>query len=242
MDEKTVNNLLELQKLDSAIDALRLERDRSPVLEKLRLAEAEIERLENETADSRSRLESLSVHQSQLEREMAETEAKIEMIERQLYGGEVRATRELMGLQQELDHLKTKRRSLEPRLLDVMVEHEEVSGHLSTLQAELDAARKRRDAIAAEWASEEAEFQSKIAALTGSRDAVASSLDEDLLERYERLRAHLAGIAVVTLEGARCTGCNMDLSKAALEEIGATAHEIPRCENCGRMIVVVTTK
>ena len=47
----------------------------------------------------------------------------------------------------------------------------------------------------------------------------AVPIPASLLERYERLRVALDGVAVATLDGPRCTGCNLTLPIAELERV-----------------------
>ncbi len=55
------------------------------------------------------------------------------------------------------------------------------------------------------------------------------------LDRYERLRARLGGVAVARLDGNRCGGCHLDLSTAELADVRAV--ELADCPQCGRMLV-----
>ena len=46
------------------------------------------------------------------------------------------------------------------------------------------------------------------------------------------------GIAVATLDGPRCTGCNLELPTLELERVRAERPDvIIECEQCGRILV-----
>ena len=52
------------------------------------------------------------------------------------------------------------------------------------------------------------------------------------------LRARFGGVAVARLDGARCTGCHLDLSTAELDAARATpAGQFAACPHCGRLLV-----
>ena len=51
--------------------------------------------------------------------------------------------------------------------------------------------------------------------------AVAAGIDAVHVERYERLRARFGGVAVARLDGKRCGGCHLDLSRGELDEVRA---------------------
>jgi predicted nucleic acid-binding Zn-ribbon protein len=59
-----------------------------------------------------------------------------------------------------------------------------------------------------------------------------------MLERYERLRTRLGGIAVARLEGTRCGGCHLDLSTAERDEVRTVPEgQFADCPQCGRLLV-----
>lgn len=238
MDEARTRLLVELQEIDSTVDALRLERDRSPTLAEVQRLERDREALQREIDEQEAERNSMARTQSALERELSVAETKIEAIEDQLYGGEVRSTRELVGLQQELGYLKSVQKSVEARLLEKMIEYEELAGVVSLRRRELGEVDRKLESLRAGWDAEAATFDARISSLMQARASIAADLDDEVLEVYERLRSHLGGVAVASLNGERCTGCNVDISKAAVEEIAGGGSEIPRCENCGRMIIV----
>jgi predicted nucleic acid-binding Zn-ribbon protein len=239
VDDETARRLLKLQGLDSAIAALEIERDRSPILQELRSADENTARLRDTLRELQDEFESKRRDRAHLENELAGLEAKIETIEAQLYGGEIRASRELIGLQHELEHLRGERSTVESSLLEIMIEVEELSGVVGERQVELEGAERSLESLRARWESEARIFDERMAALQSERQKIAEEIDSELLDVYVRLQAHLDGVAVATLDGDRCTGCNVDLSKAALEEIARGEEELPKCEHCGRIILKV---
>jgi predicted nucleic acid-binding Zn-ribbon protein len=45
-------------------------------------------------------------------------------------------------------------------------------------------------------------------------------------------------VAVARLDGPRCTGCNLDLSTAEVDDVRSVgAGEFADCPNCGRLLV-----
>lgn len=237
VDRTTANLLLKLQRVDASIDSLLLQLEKAPMLERLRELEKIVKKLEIELSDREREISELNNSQSKLEQEMAALERKAEELEAQLFGGEVRSSRELMTLQHELETLKASKSSVEATLLDVMVRLEEVGAASLELEDNLRITGEQLASLRETWEKESSEIQQQITRLRREREPIANAIPPTLVEAYERLKAHMGGVAVARLEGAKCSGCNVDLSKAALEEIIRGEEDIPRCENCGRIIL-----
>ncbi|MGH9269647.1 MAG: zinc ribbon domain-containing protein, partial [Ilumatobacteraceae bacterium] len=94
------------------------------------------------------------------------------------------------------------------------------------------------DEAAAALGAAEGGVDAELASWRAERDIVAGRIDAAMLDRYDRLRARFGGVAVGALDGARCSGCHLDLSAAELEAVRATPHgELADCPQCGRLLV-----
>lgn len=63
----------------------------------------------------------------------------------------------------------------------------------------------------------------------------ASSVDDAVLDNYNRLFKSKNGMAVVGLVDEVCQGCHMKVVKATVVEVKAENH-LAHCENCGRIL------
>jgi predicted nucleic acid-binding Zn-ribbon protein len=77
-----------------------------------------------------------------------------------------------------------------------------------------------------------------LAERTAERAALIPSIDEELVELYEDLRAQKKGVGAAALEDGVCQGCHQKLSPLELERI-RRAEGIRRCEYCRRILVLV---
>ena len=64
---------------------------------------------------------------------------------------------------------------------------------------------------------------------------LTEGVDEDLLDRYNRLFKSKGGIALVTVEHGVCTGCHMQVNTQTVLEVRAEK-EIIGCPQCGRIL------
>ncbi len=102
----------------------------------LRSARAEVTTTRDEVAG----------RQAALEAELAATEQRAASVNRRLYGGEVRASRELQALAADVDALKARASTLEDQVLELMEEREPSEARLADLPANWQppARRQRR--------------------------------------------------------------------------------------------------
>ena len=100
------------------------------------------------------------------------------------------------------------------------------------------AAQERLATASDALARAEAALQVQKTALVERRAETAAPVPEELLARYDHLRAGHGGVAVAHLVGGRCDGCHLALAQAALERIrSAPPDELVECEECGRLLV-----
>jgi predicted nucleic acid-binding Zn-ribbon protein len=111
----------------------------------------------------------------------------------------------------------------------------EYAERLAARQAEAAADAERLRGIIAET---EATIDAEAATVSAERDAAAADIPDDLLARYEKLRAKLGGVAVARLEGDLCTGCHVRLPAMEYDVIKHSPPDaVVTHEDCGRILV-----
>jgi predicted nucleic acid-binding Zn-ribbon protein len=228
--------LLALQQQDTAADHLRHRRANLPERALVAGLESERARLGTELERAGAEQRRLAADQARIEGDVAVREEKRRVLERRLASTSV--PREAQTMSDEIDGLKARQSSMEDDLLELMEALEPLDHRLVTgaeEQAQLD---ERLAAARAALAEAEAGVDAELAAVGAARIQAASPIPEALLSRYERLRSKLAGVAVATLDGNRCTGCNLELPLLELERVRAADPDVViECEQCGRILV-----
>jgi hypothetical protein len=230
--------LLELQATDTAIRQLRYRRAHLPEQQAL---DERVDLMEHLTADhmaSSDELVAVDRQQKRLENDINTVDARRKAEEARMYSGVIASEREVEALRSELSSLKTRKRDLEDELLEVMERQEELTGTVRTLearradvQAEITPLEQARDIAAAE-------IDRELAARQAARAELAANLPDDLVRRYDELRARKAGVAVVELRDGTCQGCFLEITPGELEEgreLGV--HGLVRCVQCERLLV-----
>lgn len=233
-----LKRLLDLQRVDTAIDRLRQRKADLPEQRTLDELATELEAVKAEHAAKKSELDAIALDQGRLEGEVSMIEDKIKHESERLYGGDISNPKELATIQAELDGLRRRKAHLEDQDLEVMERREGVEGELSALTEKLDAltaktaeAENARDTAAVE-------IETDLSTNEAERAAIAPEIPDELRDIYDDLRAKKNGVGVAALVGGVCRGCGVSISPVALDGIKrAPDDEIVRCENCRRLLV-----
>lgn len=230
--------LLELQATDTAIRQLRYRRGNLEEQRALDERAGLLDRITAEHMASSDELVAVDRRHKRLENEISTIDARRKAEEARMYSGVIASEREVQALRSELSTLKTRKRDLEDDLLEVMERQEELTSTVQTqerrraeLQTEIAPLEKARDEAATE-------IDGDLAARQAARAELAHQLPDDLVRRYDELRARKDGVAVVELRDGTCQGCFLELTPGELQEgreLGV--YGLARCVQCGRLLV-----
>jgi len=230
--------LLALQDLDLRIHQLRHRRANLPELAAIEANVAEQGALVAARAEVAAAHKELVRRQHLLEDEIAQVTGRAAAHEANLYSGSVTNPRELQAMQDDIDSLHRRQRTLEDQDLEIMEELEPIAAQL----ADMDEASQRlvAEASALQSALEQAasEIDAELGELTGTRSDAAAGIDDGVVADYEQLRMQLGGIAIARLVGNACGGCHLSLPAVELDRIRRLDPDTQVvCEECGRILV-----
>jgi uncharacterized protein len=231
-----VDDLLELQRVDTTLDQLAYRRGHLPERDEAAAARAALAGADRRRDELSGRNDELDAAVEALEREGGSLTAQKSRLEAQLKT--VIAPREAEALMHELDTLAQRRDELDDRELTYLEEQSTIADELAGLDAQLPALRARAAGADAALAAAVGAVDGEVAELGAARSAVTDRIDGGLQRRYEQLRARFGGVAIARLEGSRCGGCHLDLSTTELAEVRAVPDgEMAECPQCGRLLV-----
>jgi predicted nucleic acid-binding Zn-ribbon protein len=230
--------LLTLQGLDTHLDQLRHRRIHLPERAELAEIQEQLAALDVRQGAVGERRDALAAEAERLELEVIDIEDKSAYADRVLYGGTVKALKELTALQDEIAAFTKRKSDLEDRALAIMEDIDGLEATLAERESERAVLDGRATALIAAIAEAEVAIDADLADSTARRADIAASLDPPVLANYESLRTNLAGIAVALLVGSRCQGCHLTLPAADLDHIRhLPVGEIARCPECDRLLV-----
>jgi len=164
----------------------------------------------------------LPLERAHLESQLAVTAAGVELLKQK-------------GRQVEVERYENEISKLEDQELELMIEADKVKGEL---EAADKSARATKDSISRQLADLETKskaLETQQAELANEREALASKIDADLLDQFERLFNSKGDAAIVAVEHGVCTGCHMKITTATAARVKA-GKEIVNCEQCGRIL------
>jgi uncharacterized protein len=201
---------------------------------------ARVLKLRQELETSQAELDQLSqqdqqalLARKQLERELAEGEARIRNQRMRL--SLIRNDKELQALSHEVESLKENNQRLESEVIAMMEAAEQRAPRIKELT---EAVKKQRDELTAaekEIAGEVEQVKSELAKVRAERDKTAHGIEEALLQRYELIFSRRNGLAVVPVRAGTCQGCRMRIRPQLFNEIQKML-EIHFCPNCQRIL------
>ena len=196
--------------------------------------------LESQLAATKASLEALKhkVQQVEIDRKRLELDVgvrteTISRLKSQQY--QTRKNDEFRAISHEIERYENEIGKIEDEELELMVLADKIKADLAD---EEKKAAEAKDSIVRQTADlneKSKALDSQLEALTTERSELAGKIDEDLLDRFERLFESKGDAAVVAIEHGVCTGCHMKVTTATASQVRA-GKELVSCENCGRIL------
>jgi predicted nucleic acid-binding Zn-ribbon protein len=231
---RSLEDLLDLQKEDSAIDRLLERRSGLAELGEYRDAHEQVATLSAEIEAVGERLRDLDLAVDKADGELQLGEEKLEREEQRLFAGGLTA-KEAEHMRREVEMLRRQNSDAETRILELMETREAVQTELSGLeerQGEASALERRLDGIIrAQWK----EIDAEIARHEARKAGIVPLVPAEFLELYDELRPAKEGVAAARLAEGICGGCHLALSAA--EQTQVLKGDPPRCLHCRRILV-----
>jgi predicted nucleic acid-binding Zn-ribbon protein len=230
--------LLDVQVLDSAIDRLAHRRTTLPELEQIDSLQARDDEITDDIVRAETEDSDLGREQARVDADVELVRARMERDQKRLDDGQVGSPRELENLQSEIQSLHKRQSDLEDAELEIMEQREGIETRLKSLRSEqeqvtasLAEAQESRDAS---WSEIDADTEKSKA----QRAELATTLPEDLVALYEKLRTSSGGVGAAALHRGRCEGCHLQLNTIELNHLrDAPDDDVVRCEECRRILI-----
>ena len=231
--EEKLQNLYELQRIDTEIDKIKTLRGELPL---------EVQDLEDEIAGLETRIENLKVELGELDKtsstrkmDIKKAEEAIKKYSEQL--DNVRNNREYDALSKEIEFQKLEIELQEKRIREAQKAKaekealmEESKKRYEDKVSDLEAKKGELNDIINETHKDEESLQTK-------SEELAATIDERLLTAYRRIHSNARnGLAVVTVDRDACGGCFNKIPPQRQLDI-RSRKKIIVCEYCGRILI-----
>ena len=181
----------------------------------------------------KARARELEVEKKKLEVEAQAKRDAIAKFRNQQF--QTRKNEEFQALTNEIKHAETDIEKIEDRELEIMEQAEALKGEIATADKAFSQTKTQVAGRLSDVDAKVAAIAQQLKDLEADRAALAEKIDEDLLNRYERLFASKGDAAIVPLEHEVCMGCHMKITTQTAVRVRGEK-EIVSCEQCGRLL------
>jgi len=229
-----LERVITLQRLDSAVDAAKKKLADEP--ERERTLDARLDAAKQHVADAKARLTENQGARRDIEKELALHQGRLSKFREQAMS--VKTNQEYHAIQHEIAHAQGEIKTHEDRMLERMLEADELTAAFKKSEAELSAEQKAIDADRKAMKAEHTELQAAIEKMTGERAVIVSALPPDVLSRFEQVARKRNGVAVAEAKDGICTICHVRLRPQVFNTVRRN-EEILQCDSCQRILYFV---
>ncbi|MEP6810256.1 MAG: C4-type zinc ribbon domain-containing protein [Chthoniobacterales bacterium] len=226
-----LEQLLILQNRDQKIRQIRAELKTGP--EQRAQVEAHLAASAAGLEAAKHKTKQLEVERKKLELDVGTRTDSINRLKTQQY--ETRKNEEFRAMGNEIERYEKEIRGLEDQELELMEQAEKLKTEVG---AEEKVVAVERESVArqlTDLAAKTTALEGQLEGLLKDRTEIATKIDEDVLDRFERLFASKGNAAVVELQHEVCTGCHMKITAQTSHRV-KSGREIVSCEQCGRIL------
>ena len=171
-----------------------------------------------------------------LESDIKEIQGHISKHRDQLY--EVKTNEQYRAMLHEIEGEEGNIRTIEDKILEKMMEADELEGHIREAESRLADEKARVAKETARLRALRQEDMDEREKLLARRKEMAASLNDDLLQVYERVRHGRGGVAVAAVREGFCNECHVALRPQHYNE-GRSKDVLITCESWSRILYYV---
>ncbi len=229
--QSELEQLLVLQDRDQKIKQVQnelttLPRQRAQLEAQLAAATAGLEAL-------KQRARQIEVDRKKLELDAGTRTESINRLRTQQY--ETRKNEEFRAIGNEIERYGKEIQQIEDQELELMEQTDKLKAEIAMEEQKVAGARESVAKQLADLEQKGGALQTRLQELNDERAEIASKVDEDVLNRFERLFKSKGDAAIVGLRHEVCTGCHMKITPQTSHRV-KNGREIVSCEQCGRIL------
>ncbi len=229
-----LDRLIRLQQLETTTDEARRKIADHPL--RTQQLDARLQSAREGVAGSKARLTEAQEKRRVDEKEVVTVQARLAKYKDQLL--EVKTNREYQAMLHEIEAAQTDIRAREDRILEIMMESDELNATIKKSEAELKAAEKDVAAERAMLDAELARLQTEIDKTGAERNTLVAQIDRGVLGIFETTAKGRKGVAVAEARNGLCTICHVRLRPQVFNEVRKN-ESIIQCDSCRRILYFV---
>lgn len=226
-----LTRLIRLQQLESAADEARRKIADHPA--RTHALDARLQTARDVVSGIKARLTAAADKRRAEEKDVASVQTRLAKYKDQLL--EVKTNREYTAMLHEIETAQNDIRTREDRILEIMMETDELNATMKKAEAELTIAEKEIAAERAVLETEMTALQAEIGRTTAEREKVVADMDRRVLSIFETTAKGRKGVAVAEAKDGLCTICHVRLRPQVFNEVRKN-ESIIQCDSCRRIL------
>ena len=229
-----LERLIALQTLDSAIH--EAERTLGDEPARLLELEARVEQARHAAATAKESVAQNQLARREIEKELAVHQGRLSKFRDQ--AAAVKTNQEYHAIQHEMAFAQNEIKGHEDRMLERMVEADDLTRAAKAADAQLASVQKTTDAEKRAITGEHEELQQKVGALRAERATLVSQLAGPALAVFEMVSRRCNGVAMAEAKGGVCTICHVRLRPQVFNTV-LRNEAVIQCDHCQRILYYV---
>lgn len=231
-----LEKLIRLQKLETTADDARRKIADHP--DRIQALDTRLQQAKDLVAGVKARLTAAQEKRRIDEKDVSSVQTRLAKYKDQLL--EVKTNREYTAMLHEIETAQNDIKAREDRILEIMMESDELGAELKKGEAELKVAEKEIAAERAVLAKEITALQAELDTTATARAALVSQIDRHALAIFETTAKGRKGVAVAEARNGLCTICHVRLRPQMFNEVRRN-DGLHQCDSCTRILYYVPT-
>lgn len=229
-----LERLIALQRIDTAADTARRTLADEPGHEKA--LDARLEAARQRLAAAKAKLADNQHGRRAVEKDVAVHQGRLSKFRETAMA--VKTNQEYHAVQKEIGFAQGEIKTLEDRILEQMLEADELTSAFKKAEQDLASEQKAIDADRRAMTAEHAELLVAVDRMAGERAELVAALDKPLLSMFEQVARKRNGIAVAEARAGICTICHVRLRPQVFNTVRRN-DSILQCDHCNRILYFV---
>jgi len=229
-----LERLIALQKLDSSTHDAEHRLVDEP--ERLAALDTRLETARQQVASAKQRLADNQNARRGVEKDVAVHQGRLSKFREQAMA--VKTNQEYHAIQHEMAFAQAEIKTLEDKILELMVEADDLTAAVKKTEGSLTAEQKTVDAEKKAMAAESIRLKAELDQLRAERRTLVGVIDPKALATFELVAKRRNGLAVAEARDGICTICHVRLRPQVFNTIRRN-DEIIQCDTCQRILFFV---
>jgi len=229
-----LERVIALQRLDSAAHDAQRRLAEAP--ERAKALDARLETAKEHVASAKARLTDNQNARRTVEKDVALHQGRLSKFREQAMA--VKTNQEYHAVQKEIGFAQAEIKVHEDKILERMLEADELTALVKRSEKELAEEQKAVEADRKAMMSEHGELQASLGRIAADRKGLVEALDPQVLAIFELISKRRNGVAVAEARDGICTICHVRLRPQVFNNVRRN-DTIIQCDSCQRILFFV---